>query len=95
MARSPACHSQTANMPIKATAATRSPTTVPLFQGFVCPPYCVARLYDISEPKTSTTPTKSACRNFSFHDACVGLAAYGVWKKRMMMRTVIYCYISS
>lgn len=91
MARSPACHSHTANTATSTTKPTSRPITVLLFHGLVCPPYCVAKAYEMRAPKISVTPIKSACKNFSFHVVMIGLASGGVRKKKRTMRTVI-CY---
>jgi hypothetical protein len=61
---------------------TSNPMTMLLFQGYIWPPYCNARINEIIKPIIRAAPTKSICSSFSFNVASVGFALFGVVKKK-------------
>ena len=64
-----------------ATKPTSNPITRLLFQGWVCPPYCNANMYDTIKLIMRAAPIRSICSSFSLNDACAGLTLDGVLKK--------------
>jgi len=58
-----------------------NPITALLFQAWVWPPYCSARVYEMINPIIRIAPTKSICSSFSFHVAGTAFAFAGVSKK--------------